>query len=54
MRSIKVVRNKLKTYEQNVKEVSKALEGKDFEGATMYQRAVINALRWVLGELEDV
>jgi len=54
MRSIKVVRNKLKTYEQNLGEISKALEGKDFQGATMYHRAVINTLRWVLGELEDV
>jgi len=54
MRSIKVIRSKLQNYKNSLDRVSQVLKSEEFERATMYERGVINALKWVLGELEDV
>jgi len=54
MRRTNVIQAKRKQYADTLEDLAKSLPPDEYQRATMYQRGVLNALRWVLGELKDV
>lgn len=54
MRRAKKICEKLKHYEELLLEIKKAVPPDEYNGATTYPRGIINALKWVLGDLKDV
>lgn len=54
MRRAKTIYEKIQQCERILSEVKKTVSENEYEKATVYTRATITALKWVLGDLKHV
>jgi len=54
MRRPNVIQEKLQSIVHYVEDLRNALKPEVFQQATLYQRGAISALKWVLGQQEEI